>query len=44
MERFWAGFKSFWGAVFGSLGGVVGIALVTGVVAIIIITRGKWLK
>jgi hypothetical protein len=44
MERFWVGFRGFWSGVFGSVGGVVGVALVTGVVAIIIITRGKWLK
>lgn len=42
--RYWSGFTTFWGNLFGSAGGVVGIALITGVVAIFIITRGKWLK
>lgn len=42
--RFWSGFKNFWRGVFGSVSGVVGIALITGLVAIFIITRGKWVK
>lgn len=44
LERFWAGFKHFWGGVFGSVGGIVGIVLVAGALALFIITRGKWLK
>jgi len=44
LERFWVGFKNFWGRLFASLGGIVGIVLLTGVVAIFIITRGKWMK
>lgn len=42
--RFWAGFTSFWGRIFGSVGGVVGMVLLVGAVGIFIITRGKWLK
>jgi hypothetical protein len=44
LQRFWSGFTHFWGEIFGSLGGVVGIVLLCGVVGIFIITRGKWLK
>jgi hypothetical protein len=44
LERFWSGFRHFWGGMFGSLGGVVGIALACGAVGIFIITRGKWIK
>jgi hypothetical protein len=44
LARFWVGFKSFWGGVFSSVGGVVGVVLLTGAVGIFIITRGKWLK
>ncbi len=42
--RFWVGFKSFWGNQFGSIGGVVGLGLLTGAVSVFIITRGKWKK
>jgi hypothetical protein len=42
--RFWSGFKSFWSGMLGSVSGVVGIALFTGIIAIFIITRGKWIK
>jgi len=44
LERFWVGFKGFWGRLFSSLGGVVGIVLLTGVAGLFIITRGKWMK
>jgi hypothetical protein len=42
--RFWSGFKGFWGAIFGSVGGVVGTVLLAGAAGLFIITRGKWLK
>jgi hypothetical protein len=42
--RFWSGFRSFWAGLFGSVSGVVGIAFLTGIVGIFIITRGKWIK
>ena len=42
--RFWSGFTSFWGGLFGSVSGVVGIVLVVGVIGVFIITRGKWVK
>ena len=42
--RFWHGFRSFWGAIFGSVGGIVGVVLLAGAVSVFIITRGKWLK
>lgn len=42
--RFWSGFKSFWSGMLGSVSGVVGIALVTGIIGIFVITRGKWIK
>ena len=44
VSRYWTGFKTFWGGLFGSVSGVVGLALLTGIVGIFIITRGKWLK
>jgi hypothetical protein len=44
VERFWVGFKSFWGGVFGSIGGIVGTALLIGAASVFILTRGKWLK
>jgi hypothetical protein len=44
LGTYWYGFKKFWGEVFGSVGGVVLIALVVGVISIFIITRGKWRK
>ncbi|MCE9530656.1 MAG: hypothetical protein K8T89_05930 [Planctomycetes bacterium] len=44
MERYWSGFRNFWGTLFGSVGGIVGIALLTGAAAMFIITRGKWQK
>jgi hypothetical protein len=42
--RFWSGFKSFWSGIFSSVTGVVGIVIITGIVSVFIITRGKWLK
>jgi hypothetical protein len=42
--RYWSQFRSFWAGLFGSVSGVVGVALVTGIVGIFIITRGKWVK
>lgn len=42
--RFWSGCKNYWRGVFGSVSGVVGVALLTGIIAIFIITRGKWVK
>jgi hypothetical protein len=44
LGTYWYGFKKFWGEIFGSVGGVVLIALVVGVISIFIITRGKWRK
>jgi len=44
LGTYWYGFKKFWGEVFGSVGGVVLIALVVGVISLFIITRGKWRK
>jgi hypothetical protein len=44
MEGFWAGFRKFWSGVFGEAQGVVGIAILTGIIGIFIITRGKWRK
>ena len=41
---YWYGFKRFWGGIFGSVGGVVLIALAVGATSLIIITRGKWRK
>ena len=42
--RFWAGFRSFWAGLFGSVSGVAMVAILTGILGIFIITRGKWLK
>lgn len=44
LGRFWSGCKRYWSGIFGSVSGVVGVALLTGIVSIFIITRGKWLK
>lgn len=44
LARYWTGFRRFWGEIFGSVGGVVGLVLIVGVISTIIITRGKWLK
>lgn len=44
INRYWSGFRQFWAGVFGSVSGIVGVVLVTGIVGIFIITRGKWLK
>jgi hypothetical protein len=44
IEGYWAGFLRFWGGVFGSITGVVGVVIIVGIISIFIITRGKWLK
>jgi hypothetical protein len=44
IEGFWSGFRRFWSGVFGDTDGVVAIAVMTGIIGIFIITRGKWLK
>jgi hypothetical protein len=44
IDRYWAGFRNFWSGVFGSVGGVVGLVLIIGLISLFIITRGKWLK
>lgn len=41
---YWGRFLRYWGGVFGSVGGVVLVALSVGVVSLFIITRGKWKK
>jgi hypothetical protein len=41
---FYAGFKRYWGGVFGHVSGVILVALVVGAIAIFIVTRGKWVK
>jgi hypothetical protein len=41
---YWHGFKKFWINFIGQTDGVVLVALAVGVVSLIIITRGKWLK
>jgi hypothetical protein len=42
--QFWSGFRSYWSGMFGNASGVAGIAIITGIIGIFIITRGKWLK
>ena len=44
IARYWTGFRGFWSNLIGSVGGVVGIVLLTGAAGLFIITRGKWLK
>ena len=44
IAQFWVGFRNYWGGVFASIGGVIGMALATGAIAVFIITRGKWYK
>lgn len=44
IRRYWAGFTNYWGGALSTVSGVVGIVLVAGVIAVFIITRGKWLK
>lgn len=41
---YWAGFKKYWGEVFGNPEGVVVIVLIVGAISLFIITRGKWNK
>jgi hypothetical protein len=41
---YWHGFKKFWLDFLGQTDGVVLVALAVGVVSLIIITRGKWVK
>jgi hypothetical protein len=41
---YWHGFKKFWTDFLGQTDGVVLTVIVVGIVSLIIITRGKWVK
>ena len=41
---YWTGFRKWWAGFLGETDGVVLTVLVVGVISLIIITRGKWLK
>lgn len=44
IDKYWTGFMLFWSGTFGSISGIVGVALATGAIGVFIITRGKWMK
>jgi hypothetical protein len=41
---YWNGFKKFWLDFLGQTDGVVLTVIIVGIVSLIIITRGKWVK
>jgi hypothetical protein len=43
-SSYWVGFKRFWTEYITQVDGVVIIAILVGLAALFIITRGKWVK
>jgi hypothetical protein len=41
---YWTGFQKFWSAFLANTQGVVGTAIIVGLISLFIITRGKWSK
>ncbi len=44
VQKYWDGFKEYWGGAFKNQSAVTMVVLGTGAVALFIITRGKWKK
>ena len=44
LQKYWDGFKEYWGSAFKNQSAVTMVVLGTGAVALFIITRGKWKK
>jgi hypothetical protein len=43
-NAYWIGFKRFWSEYLVQVDGVVLVVIIVGIISLIIITRGKWLK
>lgn len=44
VRKYWDGFKEYWGGAFKNQSAVTMVVIGTGIVALFIITRGKWKK
>ena len=44
VQKYWDGFKEYWGGAFKNQSAVTMVVIGTGLVALFIITRGKWKK
>jgi DMSO reductase anchor subunit len=44
IQKYWDGFKEYWGGTFKNQSAVTLVVVGTGLIALFIITRGKWRK
>ena len=44
VQKYWDGFKEYWGGAFKNQSAVTMVVIGTGLVALFIITRGRWMK